>query len=85
MILNRLGFFLTSHVSHSGFKGGLLLAWRFGVELEYFLSNMNTVSVWCYSDPPHKPWILSCTYRYPYSNHKFKLWDSLATVGKDFS
>jgi hypothetical protein len=51
IILNRLGFFSPAHVSPVGSKGGLLLAWRNGVELECFVTNVNTITAWCYSDP----------------------------------
>jgi hypothetical protein len=44
--------FLMSQAPLIGSSGGLLLAWRLGVELEYFLVNTNTISAWCYSDPP---------------------------------
>jgi hypothetical protein len=34
-----------------GSSGGLVLAWRLGVDLECFISNKNNISAWCYSDP----------------------------------
>lgn len=55
IILNRLGFILLAHVSHVGSKGGLLLAWRNGVELECFVTNINTIIAWCYTDSPSNP------------------------------
>ena len=36
VILNNLGFFLMSHAPPIGTKGGLLLAWRHGVDLIFF-------------------------------------------------
>jgi exonuclease III len=66
MILNQLGFYLMTHVPPAGSKGGLLLTWRHGVVLECFLTSVNIISAWCYSDPPHNPWILSCIYGPPY-------------------
>jgi hypothetical protein len=61
-ILHSLGFFLICQVAPVGSKGGLALTWRPGVELECFISNKNNISAWCYSDPIHSPWILSCIY-----------------------
>jgi exonuclease III len=54
-ILNRLGFYLMNHVASIGTYGGLVLAWRLGVELECFLTNQNNISAWCFSDPPNSP------------------------------
>jgi exonuclease III len=68
VILNSLGYFLLSHVFPNGFKGGLLLAWRHGVDLECFLSIVNTINAWCYSDSPNKPWLLTCIYGPPEKN-----------------
>jgi hypothetical protein len=36
VILNSLGYFLMSHSPPTGSKGGLLLAWHHGVDLEFF-------------------------------------------------
>ena len=53
VILNSLGFFFMSHAPPTGTKGGLLLTWRHGVDLECFLIVVNTINVWCYSNPPN--------------------------------
>jgi hypothetical protein len=67
-ILNSMGFFLMVHVPPSGSKGGLLLTWRQGVKLDCFLTDVNIITAWVYSDPPHIPWILSCLYGPPIKN-----------------
>jgi hypothetical protein len=59
------------HAPPSSTKGGLLLAWRHGVDLVCCSSSTNILSAWCYSDPPDSPWLLSCIYG-P-SVHKNKL------------
>jgi hypothetical protein len=69
------------HAPSSGSKGGLLLAWRHGVVLECFLTSVNIISVWCYSDPPHQPWILSCIYGPPYHRDKSLFWDNMCSIG----
>ena len=83
-ILNRLGFYLMTLIAPTGTNGGLVLAWRLGVELESFLSNKNNIFTWCFSDPPNCPWILSCKYGPRDTSNKPAFWDSLTTVGKDF-
>jgi hypothetical protein len=82
--LNRLGFFLMTQVAASGSSGGLVLTWCPGVDLECFISNKNNISAWCYSDPPHSPWILSCVYGPPKRSDRMVFWDSFATIGDGF-
>ena len=43
LILNSLGFFLMSHAPPTGSRGGLLLAWRHGVDLDCFSISDNTI------------------------------------------
>ena len=61
-ILNRLGFFLMIQVASCGASGGLVVAWQPGIDLECFITNKENIFAWCYSNPPHFPWILSCVY-----------------------
>jgi hypothetical protein len=84
-ILNRLGYYSMTHVAPIGSCGGLVLAWRLGVELEFFLTNGNNISAWYYSDPPNSPWILSCIYGPSETINKQAFWDSLTAVGEDFA
>jgi exonuclease III len=84
-IMNSMGFFLMAHAPPTGTKGGLLLAWRNGVELEYFITNVNVISAWCYSDPIHSPWMLSCVYGSPYHQNRAQFWDSLLAIGANYS
>jgi hypothetical protein len=83
-ILNRLGFFLMSHVASSGSNGGLVLTWGPGVELECFILNNNNISAWCYSDPPNSLWIISCIYGPPVRKDKFAFWEKLSAIGENF-
>jgi hypothetical protein len=82
--LNRLGFFLISQVAASGSSGGLALAWHPRVELECFASDKNSISTWCFSDPSHSPWILSCVYGPPNRRDRRAFWDSFASIGEGF-
>jgi exonuclease III len=83
-ILNHLAFYLMTHVAHSGTCGGLVLAWRLGVELESFISNKNNISAWCYFDPPNSPWFLSYIYGPSKEKNKLAFWDSLTTASEAF-
>jgi hypothetical protein len=73
-----------SHVSPIGSKGGLLLAWRYGVDLECFSSTVNTINALSYSDLPNNPWLLTCIYKPPKKINKSIFWDSILNEGKDY-
>jgi exonuclease III len=63
--LNRLGFFLMTHVVAIGSSGGLVLSWRPRKDLECFVTNKNNISAWCFSYHSQSPWILSYVYGTP--------------------
>jgi exonuclease III len=44
-IPNQLGYFAMTHVAPIGTCGGLVLAWRLGVKLECFLTNINIIQL----------------------------------------
>jgi hypothetical protein len=83
-ILNSLGFFLICQVAPFGSRGGLALTWRPGVDLECFITNKNNISAWCFSNPTHSPWILSCIYSPPDLKEKLTFWDSFTVASDNF-
>jgi hypothetical protein len=83
-ILNSLGFFLICQVAPVGSRGGLAVTWRPSVDLECFITNKNNISAWCFSDPTHSPWILSCIYGPPDIREKPAFWDSFTAVSDNF-
>jgi hypothetical protein len=74
-----------SHAPPTGFKGGLLLAWHSDVNLACFLTTDNMINAWCYSDPPDKPWLLSCIYGPTYRENKCDFWDSISKIGEYYN
>ena len=84
VILNSLGFFLMSHAPPTGSQGRLLLTWRHGVDLECFSISDNTIYTLCYSDPPNKPWLLTCLYGPPEWKNKPAFWESLLHEGNNY-
>jgi hypothetical protein len=82
--LNKLGFFLLTQVVAFDSSGGLVLAWRPGVDLECFSTNKNNITVWCYYDPPHSPWILSCVYGPPNRRDRVAFWEAFAAIVDGF-
>jgi hypothetical protein len=85
IIMNRLSFFFMTHVPPIGTKGGLLLTWRHGVELECFATNMYNISAWCYSDPSYYPWLLACIYGSPYYSSRAQFWDDIMSIEDKYS
>ena len=73
---------MMSHALPSGSKRGLLLAWQHGVDLECVSTSSNTIITWCYFDPPHNLWLLTCRYGPSVKKNKSTFWDSLLDVGK---
>jgi len=73
------------HAPHIGFKGGLLLAWKPGVDLECFQTNANIISAWCYSDLHNHPWMLSCIYGSLYAFNKSQFWNNMMKLGENFN
>ena len=73
-----------SHVSPIGSKGGLLLVWRQGVDLECFLSTVNIINAWCYFDPLNKPWLLTCISGPLGKINKSSFWESFLNEVKDY-
>lgn len=54
------------------------------MDLEFFILNKNHITVWCYSDPLHSPWILFCVYGPLVRSDKQAFWDWLTSVGDNF-
>jgi hypothetical protein len=73
-----------TQVAATGASGGLVLSWRHGIDLECFVTNKNNISAWCFSDPPHAPWILSCVYGPPSMSGRQEFWDTFAAIGDKF-
>ena len=84
LIMNSLGFFFMPHAPPTGTKGGLLLGWHHGVDLECFSITVNIINAWCYSDPPNKPWLFTCIYGPLERKNKSCFWGSLSNERKDY-
>ena len=84
IILNCLGYFNMTHVAPSGTKGRLLLAWFHGVDIKCISATVNIINVYCYSDLPNTPWLLSSIYGPPKKHNEPKFWDSLLDLGMGY-
>jgi hypothetical protein len=84
-ILNSLGFSNIICVDPIGQVGGISLSWKQGVIADLVCASVNMISVIIFSDPPHKPWMLTGIYGPPYNSQKPAFWDSLEKVLSTFS
>jgi hypothetical protein len=68
-------------VAPTSSSGGLVLFWQPRMDLECFVTNKNNISLWCFFDPPHAPWIHSCVYGPSDRRERLVFWDSFASIG----
>jgi hypothetical protein len=81
---NRLGYPFLLQVPPSGLRGGLVVAWKPGVEAEPVILDQNQISCLIYSDPPHNRWLLSCVYAPPTREKRAEFWHKLSLTGNSF-
>jgi hypothetical protein len=81
--LSQLGFPFLIHAPPSGRKGGLVVAWKAGVEVEQINQSSSQISCLIFSDPLSQPWLLSCSYA-PHNGSKLAHWNSLSSIGNSF-
>lgn len=60
--LQRAGFFHFVDNPPTGHLGGLVFAWKPGVDVELVSINQFYINLLVYSDPPNRPWLISCVY-----------------------
>lgn len=68
-----------------GRKGGLLFAWRLGLEVEVICINANAISLLVYSDPSNTPWLLTGVYGSTEWLQKWDFWQSLQALAHAFA
>ena len=61
-LLYSLGFYKLECVEPRGLKGGIILGWKSGVDVEIVMSNDNMINGLVFSDPINEPWLLSLIY-----------------------
>ncbi|XP_042950096.1 uncharacterized protein LOC122282211 [Carya illinoinensis] len=84
-IVNSLGFHHFVAATASGKKGGLLLLWRPGVDIEPVNVNSNAISALVYSDPPNHPWLVSFVYAPAQWKQKASFWNHLNSIHNSFT
>lgn len=84
-ILNFVGFFHFVIHPPLGRQGGLLLAWRVGVDVEVVCVNANAINVLVYFDPSNTPWLLTRVYGPTNWHLKPNFWNSLQDLTHAFA
>jgi hypothetical protein len=84
-ILRQLGYFLTVQAPPSNYRGGLLLAWKFDVNLSAFYVSNNIICAWYYSVIPYVKCLLSFVYGPPYKKTSSEFWTVLSSFGVSLS
>jgi hypothetical protein len=84
LVLQRIGYPSCLNIPPIGLSGGLLLAWKFGVEIEPINQDANQISCLVYSNPSHNPWLISCIYAPYLPQRHAAFWEQLAGIGNSF-
>ena len=56
-LLESLGFYNIEYVDPKGKKGGLIVCWKIGVDLEVTYKCSNMINVLIFSNPINEPWL----------------------------
>jgi hypothetical protein len=83
-VLNQIGFPFWLQIPPIGSKGGLCIAWKYGVDIEPIQHDSNHISCLVYSDPPHSPWLLTCVYAPHTYQMRSDFWEFLSNIGNSF-
>ena len=68
--LNSLNFYFLDFVNPRGKKGGLVVGWKIGVDLEITSKGVNMINGLIFSDPVNEPWFVSFVYGPPSRNDR---------------
>jgi hypothetical protein len=82
--LSFMGFPFLLQVPPVGSKGGLVVAWKMGTDIEPVFLNNHQISFLVYSDPTSSPWLASCVHAPYIWGLRRGFWQDLSRVGKRF-
>jgi hypothetical protein len=77
-------FFFLLQVPHVSSKGGLVVAWKMGTDIEPVFLNKHQISFLVYSDPTSSPWLASCVHASYEWRFRKGFWQDLNRVGNRF-
>ena len=79
-----LGFYNIDSVDPRGKKGGLVVGWKNGVDIEITYKCCNMINGLVFSDPLYEPWLISFVYGPPNRNNRGPFWEAVEKVGETF-
>ena len=83
--LMSLGFSNLDFVNPKGRKGGLIVGWKIGVDMEITSKCNNMINALIFSDPVNEPWMISLLYGPPNRNNRGTFWEDVDKVGDAFN
>ena len=84
-LLESLGFYNIEYVDPKGKKGGLVVCWKIGVDLEVTYKCSNMINVLMFSDPINESWLMSFMYGPSKRSDRGFFWEAVEKVGEAFS
>ena len=84
-VVEKLGFAHYCIVPALGTAGGLLLAWKIGVDIEVTVANQSIINVLIFSEPEYHPWMLTLVHGPPSKYGRIPFWDHLHKIAAAFS
>ena len=83
--LLSLGFCNLDFVNPKGNKGGLIVGWKIGVDMEITSKCNNMINGLVFSDPVNEPWMILLVYDPPNRNNRGTFWDDVDKVREAFN
>lgn len=68
-----------------GKKGGLVVGWKIGVDMEITFKSSNIINGLIFFDSMNEPWLISFVYGPPNHNNRGLFWEAIEMVGDAFN
>lgn len=82
--LNRVGFYSFVEFPAVGSWGGIVFAWKTGLDVEVISSSPNSVNLLIYLAPSSTPWLITCVYGPTLWHLREGFWHELDVVANSF-
>ena len=83
--LGSMGFYNLDFVDPKGKRGGLIVGWKLGVDMEVTSKSKNLINSLVFSNPVNEPWFLSLVYGPSIYSEKCQFWESISKMGEVFN
>lgn len=79
-LLLSFGFSSFEFIPAVGKSGGIVLCWKYEINLQVTISNSNLINSLIFSDPSHTPWMLTSVYGSTIPSLKHAFWNSMFEI-----